>query len=65
MHTLRGGYRVVRLRAPTGSRLRGGALLLRIELDRLCGGDAAAVPQNRRRSLQAIGDLIGRNSMRG
>ena len=30
MHALRPGYRVVRLRAPTGSRLRNGCLLVRV-----------------------------------
>ena len=38
MHALRGGFRAVRLRAPTGSRLMFGVLLVHLSLEARHGG---------------------------
>ena len=38
LHVIRSGYRVVRLRAPTGSRLQFGSLLVRCHFEMRCGG---------------------------
>ena len=53
MHALRPGYRAIRLRAPTGSRLQFGALLVHVQLETRAGSFWTSVSQRgaRRRSL--------------
>ena len=53
MHALRPGYRAIRLRAPSGSRLQFGALLVHMQLETRAGSFRTSVAQRgaRRRSL--------------
>ena len=55
MHALRPGYRVIRLRAPSGSRLQFGALLVHLRLDTRMGFLWTSVAQRGARRRTSLG----------
>ena len=65
MHALRSGYRAVRLRSPTGSRLQFGTLLLHLRFETRQGGfSGGALNKARRRSSLGLTPGAGRESCR-